>query len=92
MAGVGAEYALGNDWSIKAEYNFIHLGARTVTLGGSQTNPAAPFSVDTLIEQNAIHVAKVGVNYRFGGLHVDPGLAPVPAAPGHNWSGAYIGA
>jgi outer membrane immunogenic protein len=92
MAGVGAEYALGNDWSIKAEYNFIHLGARTVTLSGSQTNPAAPFSVDTLIEQNAIHVAKVGVNYRLGGLHVDPGFAPVPAAPGYNWSGAYIGA
>jgi opacity protein-like surface antigen len=91
MAGVGAEYVLGNDWSIKAEYNFVHLGARTVTLNGIQTNPVAPFSFDTLIEQNAIHVAKVGVNYRLGGLHVDPSFAPVPAAPGHNWSGAYVG-
>jgi outer membrane immunogenic protein len=34
----------------------------------------------------------VGVNYRFGGLQVDPTFAPVPAAPGYNWSGAYIGA
>jgi opacity protein-like surface antigen len=48
--------------------------------------------LDTEIEQAAIHVAKVGVNYRFGGIQVDPTFAPVPAAPGYNWSGAYIGA
>jgi outer membrane immunogenic protein len=37
-------------------------------------------------------VVKVGVNYRFDGIQVDPTFAPVPAAPGYNWSGAYAGA
>jgi opacity protein-like surface antigen len=42
------------------------------------------------IEQ-ALHLAKVGVNYRFGGIQADPTLAPARAAPGYNWSGAYVG-
>ena len=50
-----------------------------------------PVVVDTRIEQ-AIHVARLGVNYRFGNVATDPSFAPVPAAPGTNWTGAYIGA
>jgi outer membrane immunogenic protein len=93
MVGFGTEYALGNNWSIKAEYDYIHLGSRTLRLSGTDTTAGVttPLTNDTRIEQ-AIHVAKVGVNYRFGGLQVDPTFAPVPAAPGYNWSGAYIGA
>lgn len=93
MVGFGTEYALGNNWSVKAEYNYIHLGSRTVTLNGTQTSAGVTTAsaVDMEIEQ-AIHVAKVGVNYRFGGIQVDAAYAPVPAAPGHNWSGAYLGA
>jgi opacity protein-like surface antigen len=93
MVGVGTEYALGNNWSIKAEYDYIHLGSRTPTLKGTDTTAGVttPFTNDTPIEQ-ALHVAKVGVNYRFGGIQIDPTFAPVPAAAGYNWSGAYIGA
>jgi outer membrane immunogenic protein len=93
MVGFGTEYALGNNWSVKAEYDYIHLGSRTPTLKGTDTTAGVttPLAIDTRIEQ-AIHVAKVGVNYRFGGLQVDPTFPPVPAAPGYNWSGAYIGA
>ena len=94
MIGFGAEYALGANWSVKAEYDYIHLGAghptisSTATIGGV-TFPSEKF--DTEIGQ-AIHVAKVGVNYRFGRVQVEPTFAPVPATPGYNWSGAYIGA
>ena len=57
----------------------------------SRPRLTAPFRADAQIEE-AIHVVKVGVNYRFGGVAKDPSYAPVPAAPGTNWSGAYIGA
>jgi outer membrane immunogenic protein len=90
MVGLGAEYALGGNWSVKGEYNFIHLGSRTVRLPGS-SQTSGPITFNEQIDQ-AIHVAKVGVNYRFGEIQTGPTLAPVPAAPGYNWSGAYIGA
>ena len=93
MVGFGAEYALGGNWSVKGEYNYIHLDTTTTTLRGTATQAGltAPFRADAQIEE-AIHVVKVGVNYRFGGVAKDPSYAPVPAAPGTNWSGAYIGA
>ena len=94
MVGFGAEYALESNWSVKAEYNYMNFASRTVRFTGSETlaGIATPFSLDGQIEQAAIHVAKVGVNYRLGGLPVDSAFAPVPAAPGTNWSGAYVGA
>lgn len=94
MVGFGAEYALESNWSVKAEYNYMNFASRTVRFTGSETlaGIATPFSLDGQIEQAAIHVAKVGVNYRLGGLPVDRAFAPVPAAPGTNWSGAYVGA
>ena len=94
MVGFGTEYALGSNWSVKAEYNYMNFAARTPRLTGTLTTAGVttPLSLDTEIEQTAIHVVKAGVNYRFGGIQVDPTFAPVPAAPGYNWSGAYIGA
>ena len=93
MLGFGAEYALAGPWSILAEYNYHHLGTATVRLVGQTTNAgvATAFAGNNRIEQ-AIHVARLGVNYRFGGIAPDPSFAPVPAAPGTNWTGAYIGA
>ena len=61
-------------------------GARPPTRG-----VATPSADNNRVEQ-AIHVVKLGVNYRFGGVAPDPSFAPVPAAPGTNWTGAYIGA
>jgi outer membrane immunogenic protein len=94
LVGFGTEYALGNNWSVKAEYDYMNFGSRTLGLTGTDTagGVTCPIAVDAQIDQAAIHVAKVGVNYRFGGLQIDPTFAPVPAAPGYNWSGAYIGA
>ena len=94
MVSFGTEYALGSNWSVKAEYDYMNFGSRTPRLAGTETvaGVTSPITIDSQIEQAAIHVAKVGVNYRFGGLQIDPTFAPVPAAPGHNWSGAYVGA
>ena len=92
MLGFGAEYALGGNWSIKGEYDYFHLGSRNVGIVGSQTLGAVttPVATDRQIEQ-ALHVVKIGANYRFGGIAVDPAYTPVRAAPGYNWTGAYIG-
>jgi outer membrane immunogenic protein len=57
--GAGAEYALWNNWSVKAEYNYIDLGTRTVTA----TSPAgAPLTADAKMTE---HMIKLGANYRF---------------------------
>ncbi|WP_029583296.1 outer membrane protein [Bradyrhizobium sp. URHD0069] len=90
--GFGTEHALGNNWSVKAEYNYIHLGTRAIGVNGTRTaaGVVTPVAQDVQIEQ-ALHVATVGVNYRFGGIQTDPTLAPARAAPGYNWSGAYVG-
>ena len=93
MLGFGAEYALAGPWSILAEYNYHHFGTRNVRQTGtvSSLGVTTPAVIDNRIEQ-AIHVAKLGVNYRFGNVTSGPAFAPVPAAPGTNWTGAYIGA
>jgi len=58
--GAGAEYALWDNWSVKAEYNYIDLGTRTVTV----TSPAgASVLADTKASE---HLVKLGANYRFG--------------------------
>ena len=92
MLGFGTEYALDGNWSIKGEYDYIHANAVTTRLNGTINNNGVVTLAfgDVRIEQ-AIHLAKLGVNYRWGGVAVDPGYAPVSPAPGINWSGGYVG-
>ncbi len=66
--GGGVEYALAQNWSIKAEYLYADLGRRTTTTdnliayGGEYSYRASAFthSVDP-----RINIARVGVNYKF---------------------------
>jgi outer membrane immunogenic protein len=58
--GAGAEYALWDNWSVKAEYNYIDLGTRTVT---ATSPPGASVLADTKVNE---HILKLGANYRFG--------------------------
>jgi outer membrane autotransporter protein len=51
--GVGAEYLLAPQWSVKAEYNFLDFGKDT-------NIPSLGTGVDTQVNQ-----FKVGVNYHF---------------------------
>jgi outer membrane immunogenic protein len=60
--GAGAEYALWNNWSLKAEYNYLDLGTRTVTA----TSPTgASVLADSKVTE---HMIKLGANYKFN-LH-----------------------
>jgi outer membrane immunogenic protein len=60
LGGVGIEYAYDPCWTVKAEYNYLDFGTKTVT----QFAPNATSIVD--ITQR-LNVAKVGINYKFGG-------------------------
>jgi opacity protein-like surface antigen len=58
MVGYGVEFALTQNWSAKAEYNYIDFGRDTVAAtDGTLLNAGTHVSV-----------AKIGVNYRFTGL------------------------
>lgn len=67
-AGAGAEYAVGNGWSLKAEYLYVDLGRSTAT----STNLVAfgtafPGNVYTHSVDLKSNIVRVGVNYKFGG-------------------------
>jgi opacity protein-like surface antigen len=58
LLGYGTEFDLGKNWSAKAEYDYIALGART---------QLASDNVTTLRDSGSLTQVKVGVNYRFSG-------------------------
>jgi outer membrane immunogenic protein len=62
MSGTGIEFALSDNWSAKAEYNYMNLGTERVRL----TSTPAGAAIDSDIKQR-MHVVKFGLNYRFGG-------------------------
>jgi outer membrane immunogenic protein len=62
--GAGAEYALTSNWSVKAEYLFVDLGRSSSTGFDTRSAPPLPLFATT---KDDFHIARVGVNYRFGG-------------------------
>jgi len=64
--GGGLEYAAWQKWTLKAEYLYVSLDAKSITesavtfLGGT-----APSSFDATYSRANFNVARVGVNYRF---------------------------
>jgi outer membrane immunogenic protein len=70
-AGAGAEYALMNGWSIKAEYLYADLGrASTTSTNLTAFNPggvAFPTNVYTHTVNLRSNIGRVGINYKFGG-------------------------
>ena len=78
--GVGGEYALGGNWSVKLEYLYMDLGrfgnaSATATAVTNQLNtPAVGFNTLTTTTTTAAfstrftdNIVRAGVNYRFGG-------------------------
>lgn len=61
--GGGFEWALAPNWSLKAEYLYYDLGKTTLIANPAPANP--PFQVATTFEDKG-HIARVGVNFRFG--------------------------
>ena len=90
--GIGSEWAFWGNWSFKSEYNYVHPGTREVRFAGNQTTAGVttPFTTDLDIQQS-LHIAKFGVNYRFGPAAPHT-IAPARPAPGYNWTGVAKGA
>lgn len=62
VGGVGAEWALSSNWSLKSEVLYARFTERTTN--GISANGPGPVNFDT---QDSLWVTRIGVNYRFGG-------------------------
>jgi outer membrane immunogenic protein len=71
--GGGGEWMIAPKWSIKAEYLYVDLGKQTVNLACTapgictsppQVAPGATYAADYRFRE---HIARVGLNYHFGG-------------------------
>jgi outer membrane immunogenic protein len=65
--GGGAEYALDQNWSVKAEYLYVHLAASNLDISSLRAVNFSPNPPGTnfLRFRNDLNIARVGVNYRF---------------------------
>ena len=63
-AGFGLEWAFWNNWSLRAEYDYIGLPNRTFTVAPGPTI----FGGDVITFNNrSISIMTAAVNYKFGG-------------------------
>jgi molybdenum cofactor synthesis domain-containing protein len=65
MIGAGLEYGLTPNWSAKLEWNYLDFGREQITFTNVGV-PGGPATFPLDIKQG-IHLAKLGINYRFGG-------------------------
>jgi outer membrane immunogenic protein len=69
VVGGGAEVALTDDWTLRGEYLFVDFGS--VSASGTVSNPDFPGGSNsfTVSDELSAHIARAGINYRFGDLH-----------------------
>lgn len=60
LIGGGVEYAMWNNISVKAEYNYLSFGSKREEL-----DTAGGLAATTANVKENVHLVKVGVNYRF---------------------------
>jgi outer membrane immunogenic protein len=64
--GGGLEYALGQTWTVKAEYLHVSLDSRSLTEVAPAPNPGStPSSLNANYGQTNIDTVRVGLNYHF---------------------------
>jgi outer membrane immunogenic protein len=63
LAGAGVEWAITPNWTVKAEYDYLGLGSRSVTLPGTVI-PALAGDTFTTGNRN-VQLVKFGINYLF---------------------------
>jgi outer membrane immunogenic protein len=62
--GTGVEWAIWDNWSVKAEYDYLDFGNRTVAINGTVLPGIANIGVSTgLQDTNHINQFKAGVNW-----------------------------
>lgn len=75
--GAGLEWALGNNWSIKAEYDYLDFGRLTTAYPYVNVPPYPPGTFTTYMPtREYVNIVELGVNYKFD-LFAPP--APVVA-------------
>jgi outer membrane protein OmpA-like peptidoglycan-associated protein/opacity protein-like surface antigen len=92
--GAGVEYALADSWSMRFEYTYVNLGkgsSSNVTCTGSAAacNAFANLSLDSIHNSFTASVARLAINYRFGGpsppavavINPPPPPPPAPRPP-----------
>jgi outer membrane immunogenic protein len=69
LIGAGFEYALAGNWTAKFEYNYIDYGERSVTFTDVECSGGVCVTTATFTENHKERkqLAKLGLNYRFGG-------------------------
>jgi opacity protein-like surface antigen len=101
-AGAGGEVRLNDNWSLRAEYRYLHFDVeRNEAIAGSQaqvqgtnTNVSAGSVAGARQTSADFHLGKVGVVYRFGPGGPASAMAAIPAslASSDSWAGFYFGA
>jgi opacity protein-like surface antigen len=86
--GGGVEYAMGRNWSLGFEYDYLGFGDRSVStpVSGPFSSPGfngiagstAPNGTAANLSQD-VHAVKLTLNYQLGGLGVIEGQQPVTA-------------
>jgi outer membrane immunogenic protein len=85
-SGLGIEYAITPNWSLRGEYLYYAISAREGLSNLTTDSEAADFA-----KVDGIHVARVAASYRFNGSQAARGFA-YASAPAMDWSGFYVGA
>jgi outer membrane immunogenic protein len=68
LIGVGFEYAFTDNWTAKFEYNYIDFGNQVVAFAETSCNPGCIASTFSETVKETKQIAKIGLNYKFGGF------------------------
>jgi outer membrane immunogenic protein len=98
LIGLGFEYGLTPNWTAKFEYNYIDYGNKVVDLPALVCDPAPDcitFPQSRAIKETK-QIAKLGLNYKFGGSGPMSAMAAWPATASSltqtfDWTGCYVG-
>jgi opacity protein-like surface antigen len=97
--GGGVEAGLWDRWSVKAEYLYVNFSTTSATSNNLVAFPAVPLPGQSFTHSVDLkaNIARVGLNYRFGGVGANAYAADlaVKASPPPqvlwSWTGGYIG-
>jgi outer membrane immunogenic protein len=65
-AGVGAEWKLASNWSVKGEYLYVDLGEEDYSLSGTTSPTSTTPWTEHYAQELELHTFRVGLNYKFG--------------------------
>jgi outer membrane immunogenic protein len=97
LIGFGFEYGLTPNWTAKFEYNYIDYGNQAVDFTNVNCNPACGTDTFSDTVREVKQLAKLGLNYKFGGSSPMSAMAaawPAAASPmlrAFDWTGCYVG-